>query len=148
MRYVGIDIAKKDHQIAAVDEFGNVILKSFSAGNNESGFARSPKNSRLPASSRMSVSSEWRRPATTGSRSGSSSTPTATRSWSSTLSRPTHSAKSTRSAKRKPTHRQRAHRRVPALCEPRAVQDGQSGRRATPRTGTLQELSRRAGDPA
>ena len=38
MRYVGIDIAKKDHQIAAVDEFGNVILKSFSAGNNESGF--------------------------------------------------------------------------------------------------------------
>ena len=26
MRYVGIDIAKKDHQIAAVDEFGNVIL--------------------------------------------------------------------------------------------------------------------------
>mgnify|MGYP000025439837 FL=1 len=48
MRYVGIDIAKKDHQIAAVDEFGNVILKSFSAGNNESGFARSPKNSRCP----------------------------------------------------------------------------------------------------
>ena len=40
MRYVGIDIAKKDHQIAAVDEFGNVILKSFSAGNNESGFAK------------------------------------------------------------------------------------------------------------
>ena len=40
MRYVGIDIAKKDHQIAAVNEFGNVILKSFSAGNNESGFAK------------------------------------------------------------------------------------------------------------
>ena len=57
MRYVGIDIAKKDHQIAAVDEFGNVILKSFSAGNNESGFAKiaekDRKSTRLNSSHRL-----------------------------------------------------------------------------------------------
>ena len=34
MRYVGIDIAKKDHQIAAGDEFGNATLKPFSPGKN------------------------------------------------------------------------------------------------------------------
>ena len=143
MRYVGIDIAKKDHQIAAVDEFGNVILKSFSAGNNESGFAKIAEKLEAARieSDECLVGVE-----ATGHYWISLWEFLDANGYEVVVINPiqTDAFRKVDSLR----HRQRAHRRVPALCEPRVVQDGQSGRRATPRTGTLQELSRRAGDPA
>mgnify|MGYP000458900321 CR=1 FL=1 len=136
MRYVGIDIAKKDHQIAAVDEFGNVILKSFSAGNNESGFAKIAEKLEAARIESDECLVGMERPATTGSRSGSSSTPTATRSWSSTY--PDRRIPQSRLAPQNENrrHRQRAHRRVPALANPT------SSKMANPDVEQLRELAR------